>query len=334
MVKSKIYLFQKYFDGYPKKTDFKLVEKELPPIKDNEFLAEAAYFSIDPYMRSYSVRYPLGIPFVGSQVAKIIESKNPDFPVGKYVVANFDWKTYTVSDGKAPEGHVFTQDPYLLPDIGNIRVSTGLGVLGMPGNTAYFGVTEILKPKQGDTVVISGAAGAVGSIAGQLCKLMGCKVVGITGSKEKGKWLVEDLGFDTYINYKSRNLDEALKEVAPEGIDRYFDNVGGEITFSVLKHMNHYGHTAVCGGISGYNETDPQIPDLALLIVMKELSIQGFHVHRWLDRWNEGIPNNLKLIQEGKLKYKETVFEGFENLYQAFLSMNKGEGIGKIVVKA
>ncbi|KAG5897852.1 hypothetical protein JTB14_024886 [Gonioctena quinquepunctata] len=333
MVKAKVFIFELYFEGYPKETDLRLIEEELPEIKDGEFLAEAVYLSVDPYMRAYSVRLPLGIPLIGSQVARVSKSKHPHFPVGGYVMGNFDWRSHTISNGKAVKGHLFTQDPYLLPDFGEMPVSLALGILGMTGNTAYFGVTEVLKPESGNTVVVSGAAGAVGNIVGQICKILNCTVIGIAGSEEKGKWLVEELGFDHFINYKTQSVDEALKKVAPQGIDCYFDNVGGDLSFSVMNQMNRYGRIAVCGAISGYNEKDPKIPSLQASMVTRELKMQGFHVHRWLDTWMKGILQNLQWIKEGKLKYRETVTEGFENMFNAFLEQMKGDTIGKPVVK-
>ncbi|KAJ8927307.1 hypothetical protein NQ314_020243 [Rhamnusium bicolor] len=222
MVKAKVYIFDKQFDGFPKESDLKLTEEELPPLKDGEFLAEAVYLSVDPYMRAYAPRLPLGTTFIGSQVAKILESKNSNFPVDKYVVGQFGWRTHTISDGKPVAGF---SGAYLLPDFGDQPLSYSLGILGMPGNTAYFGFLEILKPKAGETLVVTGAAGAVGSIVGQLGKIKGCTVIGIAGSEEKGKWLVDELGFDHVINYKTADLNEVLPKVAPKGIDLYFDNV-------------------------------------------------------------------------------------------------------------
>jgi len=204
----------------------------------------------------------------------------------------------------------------------------------MPGNTAYFGFLEICKPKAGETVVVSGAAGAVGHHVGQIAKFKGCKVIGIAGSDKKGQWLTKELGFDHFINYKTQNVEEELKKVAPEGIDCYFDNVGGEITTTVLFQMNTYGRTSVCGAISGYNEKKPPKVSTPLFqIVGKQLKLEGFIVVRWNDRWQEGIAQNLKWIQEGKLKYQETVTEGFENTFKAFVDMLNGGNTGKAVVK-
>ncbi|KAJ8922441.1 hypothetical protein NQ315_004388 [Exocentrus adspersus] len=332
MVVAKVFKFEKQFDGFPQETDLKLVEEQLPEIKDGEFLAEAVYLSVDPYMRAYAPRLPLGETYVGGQVAKVTESKNPKFPVGKYVVAHFGWRTHTISDGKRTPGWTI---PMVLPDFGGLPASLALGVLGMPGNTAYFGVTDILQPQQGHTVAVTGAAGAVGSLVGQICKIKGCKVIGIAGSDEKGKWLVDELGFDSFINYKSDDVGKALKEAAPQGVDRYFDNVGGEISSTIInQHMKNFGRVAVCGCISGYNEKEPpKATPIQKGVLRHQLRMQGLHSTRWEDKWMEGILQNKKWIEEGRLKYRETVTEGFENMFKAFTDMLRGGNFGKAIVK-
>jgi len=333
-VKAKQYILDKHFNGLPKQSDLKLVEVELPPLKDGEFLVEAVYLSVDPYMRAYGPSLELGTVFIGSQVAKIIESKSEKYPVGKYVVAAFGWQSHTISDGAAPK--IGTPPPKVLPDFGKLPLSLALGVLGMPGNTAYFGFLEICKPKEGETVVVSGAAGAVGSLVGQIAKVKGCKVIGIAGDDAKGKWLTEELGFDHFINYKKPDLDKTLAKYAPKGVDCYFDNVGGEISSTVLSQMNLYGRISVCGSITGYNSDLSNLPKAPIIqgsVVFKQLKMEGFVVTRWIDRWQEGIHANLKWIQEGKLKYKETTTEGFENMFKAFVDMLQGGNTGKAVVK-
>ncbi|VEN52619.1 unnamed protein product [Callosobruchus maculatus] len=329
---AKAYIFDKQFDNFPKATDFKLVEEELGPIKDGEFLTEAVYLSVDPYMRAYAPRLKTGKTFLGSQVARILESKNDKFPVGKHVVGEFGWRTHTISNGKpSPTG---VPQAWVLPDFGDLPVSLALGVLGMPGNTAYFGFLELCQPKKGEMVFVTGAAGAVGSLVGQIAKIKGCKVVGIAGSDEKGKWLTDELGFDHFINYKSDDLVQKIRECAPNGIDCYFDNVGGEISSKIMFNMNTFGRISVCGAISGYNENKPPKATLVQYpITMNQLRMEGFIVHRWLDRWFEGIEQNRKWIQEGKLKYRETVTHGFENMFNAFADMLKGGNIGKALVK-
>ncbi|XP_072386097.1 prostaglandin reductase 1-like isoform X1 [Diabrotica undecimpunctata] len=332
MVKGKRFVLQKVFEGFPKESDFKVEEYELPPVKNGEFLAEAMYLSVDPYMRAYvSNSSMIGTTMIGSQVAKILESKNPKFPPGKYVVGYFGWQTHTVASGERA-GNTFP--PFLIPDLGELPISLALGVLGMPGNTSYFGFLELCQPKQGETVVVSGAAGAVGSHVGQIAKIKGCTVIGIAGSDEKGKWLTEELGFDHFINYKTANIPEELKKAAPKGIDCYFDNVGGEISSAVLHQMNLYGRISVCGSIANYNDTTRAVaPVVQPSIVFKQLKMEGFIATRWENRWMEGIKQNLEWVKQGKVKYHETVTEGFDNMFKAFTGMLKGENTGKAIVK-
>ncbi|KAG5897851.1 hypothetical protein JTB14_024885 [Gonioctena quinquepunctata] len=326
MVIAKKFVLRKHFDGFPKDSDLELVEEELPDLNDNDFLAEAVYLSVDPYMRPYSRSLPLGSTFLGSQIAKITESKHSKFPTEKYVIAQFGWRTHTISDGQFGE-------PRILPDFGKQPLSLGLGVLGMPGETAYFGLLEICQPRIGETVVVSGAAGAVGSIVGQIAKIKGCRVIGITGSEEKGKWLVEELGFDNYINYKTADLEETLREVAPKGIDCYFDNVGGDISSTVIYQMNHFGRIACCGAISGYNENGQKDVLIQFPVTFRQLRMEGFIVTRWQDRRMEATNQNLQWIEQGRLKYRETITNGFENMFEAFTDMLSGGNVGKALVK-
>ncbi|XP_060517222.1 prostaglandin reductase 1-like [Cylas formicarius] len=330
MVKAKKYILHKRFVGEPKPSDLKLVEEELPPLKDGEFLAEAVYLSVDPYMRPYADVLPLGSTFIGIQVALITESKNPKYPVGKYVVDAFGWRTHTISNGVSTPGDI---PVIVLPDLGDLPVSLGLGILGMPGNTGYFGFLEICKPKAGETVVVTGAGGAVGSLVGQIAKLKGCKVIGIAGSDEKNKWLKEELNFDHVINYKTQDVEAELKKAASEGVDCYFDNVGGEISTIILNQMNFFGRVAVCGAISGYNNRNIKAGVVQFPLVFRQLKMEGFVVRRWADRWMEGILQNLEWIKQGKLKYRETVTVGFDKMFNAFVDMLRGVNQGKAVVK-
>ncbi|KAF5307610.1 hypothetical protein FQR65_LT06766 [Abscondita terminalis] len=332
MTKAKVYLLQKYFEGLPKEGDLEIVEENLPPLKDGEFLAEALYWSVDPYMRPAAARLKLGTPFIGHQVAKIIDSKSKEYREGTIVVGAFGWRTHTISDGRSNVSA--TPGVWKVPDLGDLPLSLAIGMLGRVGNTAYFGFLELCQPKQGETVVVSGAGGAVGSHVGQIAKIKGCKVIGITGSDEKGEWLVNELGFDCFINYKKPNFANTLTEYTPQGVDCYFDNVGGELSSTIISRMNKYGRVSVCGSISSYNATTPVLaPILQPMLVYSELKMEGFVVHRWADRWQEGILQNLKWIQEGKLKYKETVTKGFENMFSAFVGMLQGDNVGKAVVK-
>nr|CAD7413162.1 unnamed protein product [Timema poppensis] len=312
MVKTKKFVMAKRFVNEPKLDDFAIVEEELSPLSDREILCEAQWWSVDPYMRPAMERYPEGSTMVGLQVAKVLESKHPSFKVGDHVVGFFGWQTLTVANGdKAPiSTHL---PPYKVPDFEGLPLSLALGVLGRTGNSALFGFVDLCKPKAGEVVVVSGAAGAVGSQVGQIAKILGCKVIGFAGSNEKVKWLKEELGFDEAFNYKTKQVSEALKEAAPEGVDCYFDNVGGEISSDVIYQMNTFGRVSVCGSISSYNIDDKH--------AIKEASKQS----RFIEMYN---------ICTGKIKYQETVTEGFENMPQAFIGTLRGANFGKSIVKA
>ncbi|XP_018057645.1 PREDICTED: putative NADP-dependent oxidoreductase YfmJ, partial [Atta colombica] len=204
-------------------------------------------------------------------------------------------------------------------------------------NTAYFGLLEICKPKSGETIVISGAAGAVGSHVGQIAKILGLNVIGICGSDEKCKWLTEEMGFDSAINYKTTSVAARLREVAPQDVDCYFDNVGGNISSAVIYQMKPFGRVTVCGSISSYNADNSSLPKCTILqpILSKhELRMEGFFVTHWMNRWNESIMQNLQWLREGKLRYRETVTKGFENMFEAFIGMLRGKNIGKAIVQA
>jgi len=337
-VAAKKFLYAKRFQGEPKISDFELVEENLPALKDGEILTQAEYLSVDPYMRAYMIAYPVGVQMIGGQVAKIIESKNPRFPAGSSMFGEFGWRTLTISNPDKPN-HVHLK-PYLLPNFGNLPKSLGLGYLGMPGNSAYFGFLDICKPQRGETVVVTGAAGAVGSLVGQIAKIKGCKVVGFAGSDDKCQWLEKELGFDKAINYKTAgNLKEALKQAAPNGVDCYFDNVGGEISSMIYSTMNKFGRISVCGAISGYNsdmKDTVRVPPPAATFVVRQLRMEGFLITRpeWTDQWFDGLRQIQSWIESGQIKYNETITEGFENLPQALIDMLRGKNVGKAVVKA
>jgi len=327
MVKAKVWIKAKKWsgDGKPKLQDIKLVEEELPALKTGEYLAEAEFLSVDPYNWAFDV--PAGSVMIGGQVAKVTESKNEKFPVGSYLFGHFGWRTHTVSSDDV--------EPYILPDLIDLPRSLALGALGMPGNTAYFGFLEICQPKSGETLVVSAAGGAVGSLVGQIGKLKGLNVIGITGSNEKCDWLVKELGFDYAINYKTADIAKELEIAAPNGVDCYFDNVGGELSRIVIDKMNDYGRVSICGCISMYGtEAGPKLPVLEPIILFKQLKIEGFVVsRRWKSRWMEGIMQMLEWIKDRKIKYRETVTEGFENMPQAFTGMIDGASTGKAIIK-
>ena len=239
--------------------------------------------------------------------------------------SNWGWQEYAAVNGQA----LRKLDAKLAP------VSTALGVLGMPGMTAYFGFLEICKPQAGETVLVSGAAGAVGSLVGQIAKIQGCRTVGIAGTDDKIAWLVDELGFDAAFNYKTASDYAAkFKELCPKGIDCYFDNVGGSVTDAVFGQMNVFGRVSVCGQISQYNLEKPEPgPRLLGYVLVKQLKVEGFIVSRFASRWVEGITQMAKWLGEGKIKYREEVVEGFENTVRAFIGMLKGDNTGKMLVR-
>uniref|UniRef100_A0A8D0KMZ5 Prostaglandin reductase 1 n=1 Tax=Salvator merianae TaxID=96440 RepID=A0A8D0KMZ5_SALMN len=328
MVCAKSWTLKKHFEGFPKQSDFELKEVELPPLKDGEVLLEAVFLSIDPYMRPYSAKVMKeGDVMIGEQVAKVVESKNPTYPVGAFVLCRSGWTTHSISTGKGLS-LMFPNWPEKLSR------SLALGPIGMPGLTAYFGLSEICRPKPGETVLVNAAAGAVGSIVGQIAKIKGCKVVGTAGSDEKVEFL-KQLGFDEVFNYKTvKSLEEALKKASPTGYDCYFDNVGGEFSSVALEQMNTFGRIALCGAISLYNDKVPQTgPYIHKTMIFKELCMEGFLVTRWKNRNDEGLKALLKWVEEGKLKCYEHITEGFENMPKAFMGMLKGENVGKAIIK-
>ncbi|XP_071955429.1 prostaglandin reductase 1-like [Antedon mediterranea] len=325
MVLQKRFVLEKHFDGMPKQSDLKLIEEKLRPIKDGEILIQALYLSVDPYMRPYSRRtLKKGDTMIGEQVAKVIESKNTDYLIGTIVTCSPGWCTHFISDGT---------DVRRVKDFPeNLPYSLALGTLGMTGMTAYFGLTEILKPKAGETLFVSGAAGAVGGVVGQLGKIFGCRVVGSAGSEKKIKYLKE-IGFDDAFNYKSTiDPQKTIKDMCPDGIHMYFDNVGGTITNAVLMNMAECGRIAVCGAISGYNSKS-QSTIVHPPIVGRQLKIEGFIVYRWTDRFPEGFEKLKEYITQGKLTYKEHVTEGFDNMFKAFCELFTGANFGKAIVK-
>ncbi|CAH1401354.1 unnamed protein product [Nezara viridula] len=331
------FIFQKRFEGLPKKSDFKLVEEKLPQMKDGDVLFEALYLSVDPYFRFRCKSLPTGITMIGSQVARVVESRHADYKVGDNVVGDFGWRTKTIVNPDTVKGPFDNiSKPYVLPDFGFVPLSTALGVLGVNGNTAWFGFWEILNPKPHETLVVTTAAGAVGSLVVQYGKMLGMNVIGFTGSDKKVKWLKDELKINHVFNYKTTDIEEALNLAAPNGVDCYFDNVGGNMSSIIYKSMNKFGRVSVCGSISSYNE-DIEKPNLAPAvqetILVKELKLEGFIVLRWLDRWFQGIQRNLELIKEGKIVYKEAVFKGFDKMDETFIGLFKGDNFGKAVVE-
>jgi len=335
MVKAKQFIYSKAFHGEPTSDNFTLKEIDLPELKDGDVLCEATYLSVDPYMRPYMMRYPVGSKMIGGQVAKVIESKHSKFPVGSVVYGDFGWQSHTIfSPDSKNDG--FITEPFVLPDLESLPYSYALGCLGMPGNTAYFGFLELCQPKKGETVVVTGAAGAVGCLVGQIAKIKGCTVIGYAGTDDKCNWLKTECNFDYAFNYKTCDILKSLKEAAPKGVDCYFDNVGGEMSSAIISQMNLFGRISVCGSISAYNEKLEELPKVTILqpsFVFKQLKMEGFIVSRWKTRFPEGFKHMHNWIKSGELKYRETVTNGFENMPKAFMEMLKGKNTGKAIVK-
>ncbi len=318
--------------GIPEESNFKMIETPIPALKDGEFLARAMYISVDPYMRgrisqakSYAAGVEIGGVMVAGGIARVVESKNVNFAVGDVVDVYMGWQEYVISNGRG----IRKLDESIAP------VSTALGVLGMTGMTAYFGLLDVCHPKPGETVVVSGAAGAVGSIVGQIAKIKGCRTVGIAGGDDKVDWLLKDCGYDAAFNYKTtENYGAKLKELCPNGIDVYFDNVGGTITDAVLLQINTFARLSICGQISQYNNAKPEMgPRLLGMLIVARAKMQGFLVTDYMARFGEAFPEMGKWLREGKLKYREDIVEGFENLPKAFIGLFHGENIGKRIVK-
>ena len=318
--------------GFPKLSDFRLVESPLPQVGPGQFLVRSLYLSVDPYMRgrmndrkSYAPPVQLDEVMVGGVVGQVVESQHQKFQPGDLVVGMFGWQEYALTDDTEVR-HVNT---------GTAPITTALGILGMPGITAYCGFLEICQPKEGETVVVSGAAGAVGSIVGQIAKIKGCRAIGIAGSDEKVTHLTQDLGFDAAFNYKTTDdYFTKLKELCPAGIDCYFDNVGGPITDAAFAHLNTNARVAICGQISQYNaEQLEQGPRLFWKLIERQVRVEGFLVLQFISQFRAAIAQLTEWVESGQLKYRERITDGLENAPQAFLEMLNGKNTGKQLVK-
>lgn len=318
--------------GTPQNSDFKMEDTEKPKVKNGEVLLKAKYVSVDPYLRgrmrdekSYIEPFQLNEPIQSAIVAEVLESKNDSYKEGEFLTGMMEWKEYQTSDGK----------DLRKVDGAQVPLSAYLGILGMTGLTAYFGLLDVGKPEKGETLLISGAAGAVGSVVGQIGKLKGCRVIGIAGTDEKVKMLKEKFGFDAAINYEQTDdMSKAIKEAAPDGVDLYFDNVGGYTLDAAMENMNKSGRVVHCGAISLYNKTEqPTGPRLETKIVKKSLRLQGFLVFNYEDQFGEGVQQLSEWLKEGKLQHEETIVEGFDQIPQAFIDLFYGKNKGKMVVK-
>ncbi|MGD9945834.1 MAG: NADP-dependent oxidoreductase [Burkholderiaceae bacterium] len=329
MTMNRQWLLARRPQGAASADDFRLVERPLPALADGQVLVRNHFLSLDPYMRgrmddarSYAKPQPLDEVMIGGTAGEVVESRNPRFAVGDAVLGMFGWQSYGVSDGK---------DLRKL-DTRRIPLSAYLGAVGMPGITAWYGLNRIIEPKAGETVLVSAAAGAVGSVVGQLAKAKGCRVVGIAGGAEKCALVTGSYGFDACIDYKTGDAQAALKAATPDGIDGVFENVGGELFDAALRRMNAFGRIAVCGLIAGYDGAPMPINHFRSVLVNR-LRVQGFIVSEHQEDWPEALRELSEEVAEGRLRYRETIAEGIESAPSAFIGLLAGRNIGKQLVK-
>jgi len=321
--------------GAPKDSDFKLIEEPVAEAGPNQVLLRTVYLSLDPYMRgrmnavaSYAPYVEIGETMVGGAVSTVVASNHSDYKPGDLVFGYTGWQKYALVDGS----NLRVIDSTAAP------ISTALGVLGMPGLTAYVGLLDIGQPVAGETVVVSAASGAVGAVVGQIAKIKGCRVVGVAGAEEKCRYVVDTLGFDACVSHRSENLAEELAEVCPDGVDVYFENVGGVVFQAVLGHLNADARISVCGLVSHYNDTDrPPGPDsmlrLARTILTKRLKVQGFIIFYHANREAAFREDMIAWLDDGKVRYREDIVEGIEQAVGAFQGLLEGRNFGKLLVQ-
>jgi NADPH-dependent curcumin reductase CurA len=314
--------------GEVSEDNFRVESAKVPSPGEGEVLVKNLWLSLDPYMRgrmsdakSYVKGVDIGEVMVGQTVGEVVDSRNPNLKKGDKVLTQLGWQQYGVTS------ELTKVDEKRAP------LSYYLGALGMPGLTAYFGLKEIGQPKPGETVVVSAASGAVGSIVGQLAKLWGCRAVGIAGGREKCDYVTRELGFDACIDYKAGNLARDLKEACPKGVDVYFENVGGEMLDTLLRNMNVFSRIVVCGLIAEYNATQPYGLKMIRSVLVNRIKMQGMIVFDWKDRYREALSELGKYYGQGKLKYRESVIEGLENAPRGLIGLLKGRNFGKQLVK-
>jgi hypothetical protein len=314
--------------GWVTEDNFRIEDAPLPKPADGEVLVKNLWLSLDPYMRgrmsdakSYVKGVDLGEVMVGQTVGEVLDSRHPKFRQGDTVLTQLGWQLFGA-----------TKDLTKVQDL-RVPLSYHLGVLGMPGMTAYFGLKEIGQPKAGETVVVSAASGAVGSVVGQLARLWGARAVGIAGGAQKCDYVTRELGFDACVDYKAGNLHRDLKEACPKGVDVYFDNVGGETLDTLLRHMNLFSRIVVCGLISDYNATEPYALKNIRALLVNRIRMQGMIVFDWKERYGEALQALAGYLTQGKLKYRESVVEGLENAPRGLIGLLKGQNFGKQLVK-
>ena len=319
--------------GMVSKENFQFEESEIEEIKDGEMLVKNLYFGFDPTqrgwlndMKSYMPPVQIGEVMRSSTISQVVESNIPDFKQGDIVQGSFGWQEFGITDGKG------FMNAAKIP--GDIPVTASLSVYGVTGLTAYFGLLDVGKPKEGETVVISGAAGATGSVAGQIAKLKGCRVIGIAGGVKKCKWLTEEANFDAAIDYKTADVNESLKELCPDGIDVVFDNVGGEFLNTALTLINMKARVVLCGAISTYNDETPSPgPSTYMSLVIMRAKMEGFIVLDYFDKFPEAVRELRQWVKEGKISYLEDIQEGIENAPDTLVRLFTGQNFGKQLLK-
>jgi NADPH-dependent curcumin reductase CurA len=317
-------------EGWPTHANFRLEEVPVPEPEAGQFLVRNDWLSLDPYMRgrmdaakSYAKYVELGDVMTGGTVGEVLESRHPGFTAGEFVNGALGWQEYAVTDGAGVRKVDGTKAP----------LSYYLGVLGMPGVTAWMGLLDIAQPKAGETVVVSAASGAVGSVVGQIAKIKGCRAVGIAGGPEKCGYVTRELGFDACVDHRAGRLHEDLQAAAPKGIDVVFENVGGPVLDAALRLMNPFGRIAICGLVSQYSATDPYGVKNLRSVLTNRLRVQGFIVSDRMEMWPGALAELAQWVAAGKIKYRESVAHGLESAPRAFLGMLRGENFGKQVVK-
>ena len=321
--------------GAPQSSDFSMLSEPIPDLGEGEIISRTIYLSLDPYMRgrmnegkSYAAPVEIGETMCAGTVSQVLKSNNPEFAKDDYILTYDGWQEYAVSDGKGARKLDPTQAP----------ISTAVGVLGMPGMTAYMGLLEIGQPQSGETVVVAAATGAVGSNVGQIARLKGCRVVGIAGSREKCEFALNELGFDACINHQDAGFRDSLKTACPEGINVYFENVGGMVFEAIIPLLNFQSRIPVCGLIAHYNDTElpsgPNVlPKLMRMVLTQRVTIRGFIVSDFSNKQGAFLRDMSKWIADGKIKYKEDIVEGLDNAVGAFQGLLEGNNFGKLLIQ-
>jgi hypothetical protein len=314
--------------GRATESNFALKDAEVPPLRDGEVLVKVTYLSLDPYMRgrmddakSYAAPQPIGDVMIGGTIGEVVDSKHTDYRTGDHVVGMGGWQEYFVSDGRGLR----------TVDVGRVPASAYLGIVGMPGVTAWYGLNRIGQPRAGETVVVSAASGAVGSVVGQLAKARGCRAVGFAGGREKCDYVTGELGFDACVDYKDARAREAFAAATPNGVDVVFENVGGAVFDMSLARMNTFGRVALCGLIAGYSGEDIALGQVRSILVNR-LTVKGFIVSDHLDVWGAALQELGSLVASGRLKYRESVAAGIESAPAAFIGLLSGRNFGKQIV--